>query len=187
MILRVVLDVNVWVSHYVSLMKNRRESAAQALVRASFAGQCRLGPVQPILSHLMLDTLRGVLLRLGLPETLAETARDAVEAAAIGGIVPTPPYGVLGGGVQPIHDPEDGGVLDTAVAGQADLLVTQNLRDFLPGPRADLDATVVRPDVLLLRHGRLPHGLVIASVYAAKAWLLDGLPPPAGVLERFVT
>jgi hypothetical protein len=66
-----------------------------------------------------------------------------------------------------------------------------NIRDFLPGARADIDAETVRSDgkgnadVLVFRHGRGPDALVIASVFAAKAWLLDGLAPPAGILQRF--
>jgi predicted nucleic acid-binding protein len=191
-ILRITVDVNGWVSHYLSLSKARPDSAAQRLVRSVFSGHCRLGPVQPIISHLMLDTLLGVLTRLGLAEPVAEAARDAVEAAATGGVVPQAPYIVLGGGVQPVRDAEDGGVLDTAVAGAADLLITNNIDDFLPGPRAGIDAKIIRlganrkPDAVLVMHGRLPHGLVIATAFAAEARLVQGVSPPAGILARFL-
>jgi hypothetical protein len=140
----------------------------------------------------MLDTMQGALTRRGIPEAAADAARNAVENAAADGVVPQPPYMVLGGRVQPMNDTEDGGVLDTAIAGGADLLITSNLRDFAPGPRSGIDAKIVRldadgeADVLLFRHGRLAHGIVIASLFAATAWLLDGARPPAGVLERFL-
>jgi len=192
MALRVVLDVNVWVNSYLCLSKGRQGSAAQRLVRGAFDGHCRLGPIQPIISHVMLDTLQSVLVRVGLPDALAEAARDAVEASAVGGAFQEAPYVVLGGGVQPILDAEDGGVLDTAIAGNADLLVTNNMKDFMPGPRGDIDAALVRndqkgnADVLMFKHGKSRHGLVIASVFAAKAWLVDGVAPPEGVLERFL-
>jgi hypothetical protein len=141
----------------------------------------------------MLDTMQGALTRLGLTEATAEAARNVVEASAADGVIPQPPYVVLGGGgVQPMNDTEDGAVLDTAVAGAADLLITSNLRDFAPGARSAIDADIVRfdadgdADVLLFRHGRLAHGVVIASLFAATAWLLDGARPPDGVLERFL-
>ena len=180
MVLRITYDVNVWVAHFLSPSKGRQGTAAQRMIRSAFAGHCRLGPVQPIISHAMLDTMQAVLMRCGLTEAAAEAARNAVEGAAAGGIVPQPPYMVLGGGVQPMIDTEDGGVLDTAVAGAADMLITNALRDFAPGPRSAIDAAIVRlnadgdADVVLLRHGRLAHGLVIASLFAATAWLLDG-------------
>jgi predicted nucleic acid-binding protein len=184
--------VNVWVAHFLSLSKGRQGTAAQRVVRSAFAGHCHLGPVQPIISHTMLDTMQAVLIRCGLTEAAAEAARNAVEDAAAGGVVPQPPYMVLGGGVQPVIDTEDGGVLDTAVAGAADMLITSNLRDFAPGPRSAIDAGIVRldadgeADVILFRHGRLAHGIVIAPLFAATAWLLDGARPPDGILERFL-
>ena len=187
-----MLDVNVWVNHYLSLSRGRQGSAAQRLVRAAFDGHCRLGPIQPVVSHAMLDTLQAVLVRLDLPEPLAEAARNAVEASAIGGVGGRPPYGMLGGGVQPLADFEDRAVLETAIAGQADLLVTNDMADFTPGPRADIDAGVLRRDArgqaeaLLLAHPSLQHGLVIATVPAAGDWLLDGEVPPSGALGRFV-
>jgi hypothetical protein len=192
MVLRVTYDLNVWVAHFLSLSRGRQGTAAQRVIRSALAGHCRLGPVQPIISHAMLDTLQGVLARLGLPEAAADAARNVVENAAADGVVPHSPYLVPGGGVQPMNDTEDGGVLDTAIAGGSDLLITSNLRDFAPGPRSDIDATIVRlnadgeADVLLFRHGRLAHGIVIASLFAASAWLLDGARPPAGLLEGFL-
>jgi predicted nucleic acid-binding protein len=190
-VLRITYDVNVWVAHFLSLSKGRQGTAAQRMIRSAFAGHCRLGPVQPIVSHEILDTMQAVLIRCSLTEAAADAARNAVEDAAAGGIVSQPPYMVLGGGVQPMIDTEDGGVLDTAVAGAADMLITSNLRDFAPGPRSAIDAGIVRldadgdADVVLFRHGRLAHGLVIASLFAATAWLLDGASPPDGILERF--
>ena len=191
MILRLTLDVNVWVNNYLSLAMGREESAAQQLVRSAFAGHCRLGPVQPVMSHAMLDTLQEVLARSGLPEVYAVAAKNAVEAAATGGIAQEPPHLVLASGVQPVMDAEDRNVLETAIAGAADLLVTNNLADFTPGPRGDIDAEIIRlglagrADILLFRHPRLEHGLVIASVFAARAWLIDGIAPPKGILGRF--
>lgn len=192
MVLRLVLDVNVWVNHYLSLSRGREGSAAQQLVNIAFNGHCRLGPVQPIISHAMLDTLQEVLVGINLPERFAEAARNAVEASATGGMVGEAPVAVLGGGVQPLLDLEDQAVLDTAVAAGSDLLVTNNMEDFTPGPRAGIHADVMRrnpegqPDTLLFKHPRLRHGLIIASVFAARSWLYHGEPPPPGVLGQFL-
>jgi hypothetical protein len=66
------------------------------------------------------------------------------------------------------------------------------MKDFTPGPRADIAAEIIRrdrerkPDVLLARDVRLPGGLVIASPAAARAWLLDGVTPPPGILQRLI-
>jgi predicted nucleic acid-binding protein len=191
-IIRLALDVNVWVNHYLSLIRRRTGSAAQQLVASSINGSCRLGEIQPIISYPMLDTLQGVLVRQGMPEDLAEVARSTVEAAATDGVVGIPPIAVLGGRVGPVMDEEDQAVLEMAIAGGADLLVTSNMRDFIPGPRSDIPADVIRrgrdgsPDILIVRHAKLPHGLVIASVPAARAWLVNGVAPPGGLLERFL-
>jgi predicted nucleic acid-binding protein len=191
-VIRLALDVNVWVNHYLSLFRGRTGSAAQQLVASSINGSCRLGEIQPIISHLMLDTLQGVLVREGMPEDLAEVARSNVEAAATDGVIAVPPIAVLGGRVSPMMDEEDQAVLEMAIAGGADLLVTSNMRDFIPGPRSDIPADEIRrgrdgsPDVLIIRHARLSHGLVIASVPAARAWLINGVTPPGGLLERFL-
>lgn len=192
MVLRLALDVNVWVNHYLSLSKWRERSAARDLVHIAFNGHCRLGPVQPIVSHAMLDTLQEVLVRLEMPERFAEAARDAVEASATLGILGDAPYAVLGGGVQPFLDPEDRAVFDMAVAGGAHLLVTNNMADFTPGPRSDVDAEVMRrdpegqPDTLLFKHPGSRDGLIIGSVFAARSWLHDGEPPPPGVIDQFL-
>jgi len=126
---------------------------------------------------MMLDTLQEVLVRIDLPERIAWAAGTAAEASSTGGIVSEAPFVVLGGGVQPLHDLEDQAALETAIAAGADLLVTNNMGDFTPGPRADISADVIRrdpggqPDALLFKHSRLQHGLIIASVFAARSWL----------------
>jgi predicted nucleic acid-binding protein len=189
-VIRLTLDVNVWFNNYWSFAHGKTGSAAQHLVKSCFEGSCRLGEIQPIISHLMLDTLQSVLVRQGFSERRAGAARDAVEAAATGGVLRMPPIFVMGGGTEPVMDEEDRSVLETAIVARSDLLVTSNMKDFTPGPRADINAQIIRlgrdgnPDVLLVHSVTLPHGLVIASVPAAHAWLVNGLPPPPGILQH---
>jgi len=192
MVIRLTLDVNVWFNNYWSLSRGKTGSAAQRVVAACIAGSCRFGDIQPIISHLMLDTLEGALVRKGFSPRLAEVARDAVEAAAADAVLSIPPVAVIGGGTEAVLDEEDRAVLETAIAGRADMLVTSNMKDFTPGPRANIAAEIIRcspdgkPDVLLVRDVRLADGLVIASPAASCAWLVDGVAPPGGVLQRFM-
>lgn len=182
--LRIVLDVNVWVNSFLASYRGLPSSAAQRLTAAVVAGQCRTGALDLLVSHVMLDTLEGVLERCGVSADLAAMARDVVETAAS-----IPPIGVLGGGVQPMRDIEDLGVLETALAGRADLLVTNNIRDFAPGSRSDIDADLVRrtftgePDVLSVFSPQGRENLVVTTVFSAHAWLIDGRAPPEGVLD----
>jgi len=186
--LRVILDVNVWVANYLGAVRGRAGTTSQRIADAVFAGHCRLGPIKPLISPAMLDTLQGVLEENGLTGPEAEFARNAVEATTLDA---DSLHVVLGGGVQPMKDAEDAAILDLALAGRVHLLVTNNIADFRPGPRADIDAHVVRldrnrkADVVLFRHPRLPEGLVITTSYAAAAWLLDGVRPPSGILTAF--
>lgn len=182
--LRVLLDVNVWVNHFLSLSRGKAGSAASQLAGAAIDGHCRLGPMQVIASHAMLDTLQGVLERIGLSERQAQVARDVIETACEAGPLRMPPVAVLGSAVQPMLDEEDRAVLDTAIAAGAELLITNNMGDFTRGPRTRLDAWQAAEGVLVLSHPKVPEGLVIASVFNARAWLVHGVPFPQGVPAR---
>jgi predicted nucleic acid-binding protein len=191
--LRLCLDVNVWVNHYIAAARRPdRVSAAGGLARATFAGSCRIGPIQLVVSHAMLDTLEAVLRRLPVTAPFAEMARDQVEAAAGNGYLSQPPSVNLGGtAAYPLLDEEDAGILNTAMAGRSDLLVTNNIGDFVRGPRARTDTVTLSskggvPDVVRLDHPKLPGGLPIASPFQAAGWLLHARRPPLGVLADFM-
>jgi predicted nucleic acid-binding protein len=188
-VLRIVLDVNVWVANYLASARGREGTSCQSLVEMAIVGYCRLGPLVSHISLPMLDTLQAVLQReLDISAELAEAARNVAQDA---GSPPLPPLLVLGGGLQPMKDEEDAGVLETALAAGADLLVTANMKDFTPGPKGDIDAEVIRTrqsvaDVLLFRNAKAAEGLVITTPFVAKAWLVDGYLPPPGILGRFM-
>ena len=85
-----------------------------------------------------------------------------------------------------VLDPEDADVLNAAMAGRADLLVTSNLIDFIRGPKARTDTEILSykdgaADVVRLNHPKLPGGLIIASPFQAAGWLLRSKPTPGGV------
>ena len=86
-------------------------------------------------------------------------------------------HALVGGGVYPLRDEEDRHVLEVAVAGEADLLVTANMADF---ETADVlkvgDGTRIR---LYPRPGRAT--LVIAHPDQARDWLRAGALPSATI------
>lgn len=86
-----------------------------------------MGKVELVISWGMLNRLEEVLLRL---TPLAEDASFYVDI--IRSYAQIQPQLILGGtGVIPINDIEDQHVLETALAGRANLLVTANFKDFL--------------------------------------------------------
>ena len=191
MLLRLCLDVNVWVNYYLTTARGRGlKTAASGLTAAVFAGACRLGPVQLVVSHAMLNTLEFVLRRMPVTEPFADMARDQVEAAAGNGYLAEPPSIILGGtAANALLDQEDAAVLNAAIAGRADLFVTNNIDDFIQGPRARTTTTVLSdnhgsPDVFQLSHPRIPDGLIVASPFKAAAWIVRGERPPPGVLAN---
>jgi hypothetical protein len=124
----------------------------------------------------MLDRLALVLVRdFSVDSAAADAAVRAIGAIASLGPAGDYPYVVVGGGVYPIRDTEDRHVLEVAVAGQADVLVTANMADF------DMDTiekvgsgSEVRICAIA---GRPP--LVIAHPDCVRRWLRDGLVPTA--------
>jgi len=172
----------------MAITRGREHTAACDLVDAVFAGACRLGPVRLVISHAMLDTLELVLRRMPVTAPFADRARDQIEAAAGSLCLP---LGILGGtAAAPLLDQEDAAVLNTAMAGRADLLVTSNMVDFVRGPRARTNPSVVverdgKVEVARLEHPRIPGELIIATPFRAAGWVARGERPPAGAFAEF--
>jgi len=98
---------------------------------------------------------------------------DRFEAAeltgAIAGYAETGPSLTLGGvGVIPITDTEDRHVLETAWAGEADILATANLSDFAQQG----DELILEGRLFRLRRGRAT--MLLAHPIEAATWLRDG-------------
>jgi hypothetical protein len=189
--LRLCLDVNVWVNYYLAIARGRGlNTGASGLADATFAGACRLGPVRLVVSHAMLNTLEFVLRRMPVTEPFADMARDQIEAAAGNGYLAEPPSVIPGGSAaNALMDSADAAVLNAALAGHADLFVTNNIEDFIRGPRARTTTTVLSsldggPDVFRLSHPGIPNGLIVASPFKAAAWIVPEERPPLGVLAH---
>lgn len=164
MLLRVCLDLNVWCGAFIARRLGREDTATIALTNAVRSGRSPRGPVALVISWGMLERLRAVLARdLGFAEADASRLAQLVASYAADG-----PSLTLGGvGVIPIHDVEDRHVLETAWAGQADILVTANLADFLDEP----DQLAAGRRVFELERGG--KSLILAHPFEALRWLRE--------------
>lgn len=177
-LLRVCLDLNVWVADFLGTRRGRRSGSSPWLADAIRAGTCPAGPLQLVVSLGMLDRLALVLVReFGVGADAADTLVRAISSIASLGPAGDHPHALVGGGVHPVHDEEDRHVLEIAIAGEADLLATANMADFDTGDiRKVRDGTQIR---LCPRPGRA--SLVIAHPDQARDWLRAGLLPTRAV------
>jgi predicted nucleic acid-binding protein len=136
----VVPDINVWVSKLYADKAAKSSTISQKVVRHLVSGLINGEPVQIAMSFKMLDTYREVLLRKEYPEALVEEEISALVDIMKFGPAGFDPHIVLGGAPdRALKDLEDRGVLATAYAAHAGMLITDNLKDF-----AGQDAEIYR-------------------------------------------
>jgi predicted nucleic acid-binding protein len=161
--LRLCLDLNIWVSSLLADRKGRSNTASQYLVQVVRNGSSPVGETSLIISFGMLDELRSVLVEhLGIhPETAHIYVSTVEEYAKLGAQL------TLGGtGVIALRDTEDAHVLETAIAGKADFLVTANFQDFL----VDGDTKIEIPNRHAIYYSSA-HSLQIVHPYLMVDWL----------------
>jgi predicted nucleic acid-binding protein len=171
--LRVCLDLNIWCAALLSDSKDRENTASQSLVAMIRQGTCLSQPVQLVISWGMLDRLRKVLTQdLKVSAQTADAYLSAIAAYAHLGALGASPQLTLGGtGVIPLRDTEDGHVLETAIAGRTDFLITANFKDFITKNTA-----VVNPDRYAIH--RSPDSIVhIVHPYLMMEWLRTSTIP----------
>jgi predicted nucleic acid-binding protein len=173
-VLRLCLDLNIWCAALLADAKGRNGTASQCLVDIVRRGSCRLAPVQLIVSWGMLNRLRKVLEKdLHVSESVANLYIGTIGAYAQAGAVGASPQLTLGGtDVVAIHDTEDAHVLETAIAGRANLLVTANFKDFL-----SKDTVVVVPSRHAI-YSTSTHAFHIVHPYLAVDWTRSTSIPP---------
>lgn len=184
---RLCVDLNVWVSHFLARANSLSGTATRIIVEAVQDGRAGIGPVQLVVSHSMLYRLQDVLLRKGASLDTSTLLISQIAAFALLGPAQEFPGMVLGGGTEPTQDAkmpqfdpydsgtvpdrldaEDGRVLDAALAGDADALVTNNFRDFVHHQ----DIIVIRDRVHIRQAAR--KSLVILRPVEAALWLQTG-------------
>jgi hypothetical protein len=193
-LLRLCIDLNVWVGAFIADAKGVSGTASQAVVGAVKDGHAAVGPVQLVVSHAMLTRLHDVMRRRGASPRTAGRYVALIESFARLGPSGEHAHVVLGGGVLPTadarmphydpYDPatapappdrEDGRVLDAATAGRADALVTANFRDFAHPS----DEIVVAGRVAVKKLAQGP--LIVLRPQEMATWLRTGASPVASM------
>jgi predicted nucleic acid-binding protein len=199
--LRLCLDINVLVSDILAKRHGRRETAASMVVDAVRDGICPAGPVQLATSLPIVENYASVLQRrFGYSRIDADEKAWLLEQYATGGPMPEHPQLVVGAGYIPFETEQelraavetlsgsenatklfaetqdDRYVLETALAGRADILVTSDVNDFSRGQAIQLE----RSDVLLFPFSN--RILVIAKPSFVAFWLRQGVLPDAAFI-----
>jgi predicted nucleic acid-binding protein len=166
---RLCLDLNVWCAAILGQAAGRSGTASQLLVDTAAEGRCALGPTRLVVSWSMLARLEMVLAR-HLHLTAADARRHLTLIALAASADPASgPYMVLGGsGLVPLHDDEDGRVLEAALAGRADVLATGNMSDFV-----NYRSEIIVPGRVVL-HRTADHEVVIAHPGEVARWVRTG-------------
>jgi len=195
-VVRLALDINVLVAEILSRRRGSPATASAMLVDAIRDGICAAGPVQLVTSLPIIEIFASVLhRRLGYTEYEAAEKAWLLEQYTMEGPMPDRPYRTVGAGYIPFETEadlrqavetfagqletrklfnearDDRYVLETALAGRADTLVTANIADFIRGPAIRLE----RDDVV--RYPFAARTLVVAKPAFTAYWLRQGIVP----------
>lgn len=189
--LRICLDANIWVSYLAATSVMKRGPPGE-LVDMIDHGSAHGIPLQLFLSLELIDTIRVVLLRLGVEAALVPPFVEGIE-----GLMRTgperlvPPLFLTGRDQLPMHDREDAGVLGACFASDVQLLVTDNLADFATPDAERLNTqTITRSDgttrqLFALIHEPIQSApLVVMHPVDALEWLGTGNRPTPQEVRR---
>lgn len=172
-VVRLCLDLNVWCAAYLADKHGRRDTASARLTEIAREGKCSLGPTQLVVSWGMIDRLREVFERNRWTDPAEpDLVVSAIVSYASVGPVGIPPYLVIGGTeVIPLDDDEDVHVLETAIAGDADILATSDFDDFIT-----YRTRIIEPGRIAVFEGPRK-SLLIAHPFVVAAWEREGRIP----------
>lgn len=179
--LSVCLDLNIWCAALLADHKGRQNTASQSLVAMVRQGYCLSSPVQLVISWGMLNRLLKVLVQdLQVSTQTADLYISTIAAYARLGAMGTNPQLTLGGtGVIPIRDTEDAHVLETAIAGKANILITANFKDFI-----SKGTQVVIPERHAVYRSPDDHAFQIVHPYLMLDWIRSGQIPSISSTSR---
>lgn len=164
-VLRLCLDLNIWCAALLADAKGREDTSSQRLVHIVRFGFCSLGKVELVISWGMIQRLEKVLRK----DLKVDTRVVNLYLESIVGFAQLAPQLTLGGtGILPMQDIEDAHVLETAVAGRANILVTANFKDFLAN-----DTRIIIPERHYLYVSPV-HQVHIVHPYLMMNWLNNG-------------
>jgi hypothetical protein len=106
-IIRLAVDINVFIADILSSRPQGRASASTRIVEAVREGRCPAGPVQFIASLPMIENFANVLLRrLGYGRSEADEKAWLLEQYALDGPMPSHPYVAVASGYIPFETEE---------------------------------------------------------------------------------
>ena len=151
------------------------------------------GTLQLIVSHELLDTLGRVLTKESVPEGLISLFLDSLVALSLAGPERRQPIMALGGRDElAMRDREDAGIMACCISAGADLLVTDNLQDFVTNDTERFDTQLVkRPDgskrqlFALIYKREDDVSLVVMHPFDAIDWFDRDERPEANAVRAF--
>ena len=179
---RVLLDVNVYVGNIMAYDLGHRGTATQTLVSMVSGQKWGIDDrAQLVISFEMIDTLETVLRRKGFNEGRIRAYTGSLMDIMRYGPDLLDPYLILGGEERfAISDVEDAGVLATAFGAGVDILVTDNLGDFISKDATVIDTQVVHSrssgqrSLQALRYQIGVSDLIIAHPFDVMRWIRLG-------------
>ncbi|OLP61215.1 hypothetical protein BJF93_20705 [Xaviernesmea oryzae] len=144
--IRVLLDINIFVADIMAHDRGHQGTATQTLISMVSNHQWGMThTAQLVISFEMIDTLAQVLRRQNFFPDRVRAYCDAVIDVMRYGPLALDPYLILGGAERlTLADGEDAGVLATALAAKVDVLVTDNLKDFVSKDAGLIETTLIR-------------------------------------------
>jgi predicted nucleic acid-binding protein len=191
---RVLLDVNVWISNLMAHDRGHKGTASQTLVSMVSSHSWGIADkAQLIISLVMIETLEIVLSRRHFTAERIKAYSGSITDIMRYGPEALDPYLILGGEERfAMPDAEDAGVLATAFAAKADILVTDNLKDFATKDAAIVDTQVVETassGKRILQAFRYEIGnadLVVAHPFDVMRWIRLGYDFTPSVLWNLI-
>jgi predicted nucleic acid-binding protein len=183
--MRICVDLNVWVSDQLAFAGGRSDTSASQVINAVNARRFGSLPLQLVMSMQMLDNLRIVLIERAFI--------DAIEATIRTGPDRLDPYLIMGGAAKfALSDREDREVLATAFAGEAELLVTSNLKHFRTDKCEVVETTTVKtrkgPRQLHAQiHTSGDRWLIVADPIDVADWIRRGIGVDPSMLRNIYT
>lgn len=179
---RVLLDVNIFVGNIMAHDRGRKGTATQTLLSMVSSQAWGMdNRAQLIISFDMIDTLETVLRRMHFAEDRIKAYSGSIVDIMKYGPEALDPYLILGGEERfAMPDVEDAGVLATAIGTGADILVTDNLRDFATKDASVIDTQVVnttasgKRTLQALRYEIGGADLIVAHPFDVMRWMRLG-------------
>lgn len=184
-ILRVSLDVNIWIAHLLAMQNGRKGGAATEIVNIVRDMASKTGSIQLVMSWEMIATLEDVLSRLNFDaQSISDFISSLIFLMKSGPESFDPHLLPESGRHLGMKDEEDAGVLASAIFARVDLLVTNNLEDFeiKDSERVETREITMRNQpskqlFALIYERNDGVGIVVAHPIDVLAWLKEGLRP----------